>query len=104
MKICYVLDNISCKNCLLFCVADRQWEAVIGLEIHAQIAARSKLFSGSASKFAAPVNSLVSFFDAALPGTLPVEFLIAFYFCFHCALHKLKIADDFTTAVLLFNI
>jgi aspartyl-tRNA(Asn)/glutamyl-tRNA(Gln) amidotransferase subunit B len=59
---------------MCFYLADRKWEAVIGLEIHAQIAAQSKLFSGSAFKFAAPANSLVSFFDAALPGTLPVEF------------------------------
>ncbi|XP_071847272.1 glutamyl-tRNA(Gln) amidotransferase subunit B, mitochondrial-like isoform X1 [Apostichopus japonicus] len=48
------------------------WLAVIGLEIHAQIASHSKLFSGSKVKFMAPPNQLVSFFDAALPGTLPV--------------------------------
>lgn len=49
------------------------WLAVIGLEIHAQIASHSKLFSGSKVKFMAPPNQLVSFFDAALPGTLPVS-------------------------------
>ena len=48
------------------------WEPVIGLEIHAQISANSKLFSGSATNFGAPINNSVSFFDASLPGTLPV--------------------------------
>ncbi|XP_007457061.1 PREDICTED: glutamyl-tRNA(Gln) amidotransferase subunit B, mitochondrial [Lipotes vexillifer] len=51
---------------------EREWAAVVGLEIHAQIASNSKLFSGSQVDFAAPPNSLVSFFDASLPGTLPV--------------------------------
>uniref|UniRef100_A0A673T1M5 Glutamyl-tRNA amidotransferase subunit B n=1 Tax=Suricata suricatta TaxID=37032 RepID=A0A673T1M5_SURSU len=50
---------------------EHKWEAVVGLEIHAQIASNSKLFSGSQVHFAAPPNSLVSFFDASLPGTLP---------------------------------
>lgn len=49
------------------------WLAVIGLEIHAQISSHSKLFSGSKVKFMAPPNQLVSFFDSALPGTLPVS-------------------------------
>ncbi|XP_050417233.1 glutamyl-tRNA(Gln) amidotransferase subunit B, mitochondrial [Patella vulgata] len=49
-----------------------KWESVIGLEVHAQISSESKLFSGSSTKFAAPINSQVSFFDAAIPGTLPV--------------------------------
>uniref|UniRef100_A0A8D0WAU2 Glutamyl-tRNA(Gln) amidotransferase subunit B, mitochondrial n=1 Tax=Sus scrofa TaxID=9823 RepID=A0A8D0WAU2_PIG len=51
---------------------ERKWAAVVGLEIHAQISSNSKLFSGSQVHFAAPPNSLVSFFDASLPGTLPV--------------------------------
>uniref|UniRef100_A0A8C8X2G6 Glutamyl-tRNA amidotransferase subunit B n=1 Tax=Panthera leo TaxID=9689 RepID=A0A8C8X2G6_PANLE len=50
---------------------EHKWAAVVGLEIHAQIASNSKLFSGSQVHFAAPPNSLVSFFDASLPGTLP---------------------------------
>uniref|UniRef100_A0A8C2UZY5 Glutamyl-tRNA(Gln) amidotransferase subunit B, mitochondrial n=1 Tax=Chinchilla lanigera TaxID=34839 RepID=A0A8C2UZY5_CHILA len=49
-----------------------KWAAVVGLEIHAQISSNSKLFSGSQVSFTAPPNSLVSFFDASLPGTLPV--------------------------------
>ncbi|XP_023385974.1 glutamyl-tRNA(Gln) amidotransferase subunit B, mitochondrial isoform X2 [Pteropus vampyrus] len=51
---------------------EREWTAVVGLEIHAQISSNSKLFSASKVHFAAPPNSLVSFFDASLPGTLPV--------------------------------
>ncbi|KAM9747458.1 glutamyl-tRNA(Gln) amidotransferase subunit B, mitochondrial isoform 3-T3 [Dama dama] len=53
-----------------------EWAAVVGLEIHAQIASNSKLFSGSQVHFAAPPNSLVSFFDASLPGTLPAGYQI----------------------------
>lgn len=48
------------------------WEIVIGLEIHAQIIANSKLFSGSATTFGAEQNTQVSFVDAAMPGMLPV--------------------------------
>lgn len=48
------------------------WEIVIGLEVHAQITSRSKLFSGSSSTFGGEPNSRVSFLDAAMPGTLPV--------------------------------
>ncbi|XP_068125761.1 glutamyl-tRNA(Gln) amidotransferase subunit B, mitochondrial-like [Hyperolius riggenbachi] len=48
------------------------WEGVVGLEVHAQINSVSKLFSSSEVKFAAAPNSTVSFFDASLPGTLPV--------------------------------
>nr|XP_012803624.2 glutamyl-tRNA(Gln) amidotransferase subunit B, mitochondrial isoform X1 [Jaculus jaculus] len=51
---------------------EHKWETVVGLEVHAQISSNSKLFSGSKVCFAAPPNSLVSFFDASLPGTLPV--------------------------------
>ena len=48
------------------------WEIVIGLEIHAQIIANSKLFSGSATDFGAEQNTQVSMVDAAMPGMLPV--------------------------------
>ncbi|XP_068961634.1 glutamyl-tRNA(Gln) amidotransferase subunit B, mitochondrial isoform X2 [Petaurus breviceps papuanus] len=53
-----------------------EWAAVVGLEIHAQISSNSKLFSGSQVTFLAPPNSLVSFFDASLPGTLPAGYQI----------------------------
>jgi aspartyl-tRNA(Asn)/glutamyl-tRNA(Gln) amidotransferase subunit B len=45
---------------------------VIGLEIHAQVNCKSKLFSGSATDFGASPNSQVSYVDAAMPGMLPV--------------------------------
>ncbi|WP_282609696.1 Asp-tRNA(Asn)/Glu-tRNA(Gln) amidotransferase subunit GatB [Pelagibius sp. Alg239-R121] len=48
------------------------WEMVIGLEVHAQVIADSKLFSGAATTFGAEPNSQVSLVDAAMPGMLPV--------------------------------
>jgi aspartyl-tRNA(Asn)/glutamyl-tRNA(Gln) amidotransferase subunit B len=48
------------------------WEMVIGLEVHAQVIARAKLFSGAATAFGAAPNSQVSLVDAAMPGMLPV--------------------------------
>ena len=48
------------------------WEIVIGMEIHAQIIANSKLFSGASTKFGAEPNTQVSLVDAAMPGMLPV--------------------------------
>jgi aspartyl-tRNA(Asn)/glutamyl-tRNA(Gln) amidotransferase subunit B len=55
------------------------WEPVIGLEVHAQVISKSKLFSGSSTQFGADPNNQVSFVDAAFPGMLPVlnEFCIA---------------------------
>ncbi|XP_076761153.1 glutamyl-tRNA(Gln) amidotransferase subunit B, mitochondrial isoform X2 [Xylocopa sonorina] len=50
----------------------KQWKPTIGLEIHAQIATKSKLFSGASTNFNSPVNSCVSPFDCAIPGTMPV--------------------------------
>ncbi len=49
-----------------------EWEIVIGMEIHAQIIAQSKLFSGAPTAFGAAPNSQVSLVDAAMPGMLPV--------------------------------
>ena len=49
-----------------------QWEMVIGLEIHAQVKCKSKLFSGSSTEFGAEPNTQVSLVDAAMPGMLPV--------------------------------
>ncbi|MFN3230133.1 MAG: Asp-tRNA(Asn)/Glu-tRNA(Gln) amidotransferase subunit GatB [Asticcacaulis sp.] len=48
------------------------WELVIGLEVHAQVASTSKLFSGAAVGFGAGPNEQVSLVDAAMPGMLPV--------------------------------
>jgi len=48
------------------------WETVIGLEIHAQLATRSKIFSGSATAYGAPPNAQASLVDLGYPGVLPV--------------------------------
>jgi aspartyl-tRNA(Asn)/glutamyl-tRNA(Gln) amidotransferase subunit B len=48
------------------------WEAVIGLEVHAQVISKAKLFSGAATDFGADPNTQVSLVDAAMPGMLPV--------------------------------
>jgi aspartyl-tRNA(Asn)/glutamyl-tRNA(Gln) amidotransferase subunit B len=48
------------------------WETVIGLEIHAQLATRSKIFSGSATAYGAPPNAQANLVDLGYPGTLPV--------------------------------
>ena len=52
--------------------ATGDWEVVVGLEVHAQVNSRSKLFSGSSTEFGAAPNSHVSLVDAAMPGMLPV--------------------------------
>jgi aspartyl-tRNA(Asn)/glutamyl-tRNA(Gln) amidotransferase subunit B len=49
-----------------------EWEYVIGLEVHAQISSKAKLFSGAATEFGAAPNTQVSLVDSALPGMLPV--------------------------------
>ncbi|WP_193370889.1 Asp-tRNA(Asn)/Glu-tRNA(Gln) amidotransferase subunit GatB [Pelagibius marinus] len=49
-----------------------EWEMVIGLEVHAQVISKSKLFSGASTAFGAEPNSQVSLVDAAMPGMLPV--------------------------------
>ncbi|MFE8874204.1 Asp-tRNA(Asn)/Glu-tRNA(Gln) amidotransferase subunit GatB [Acetobacter persici] len=48
------------------------WEIVVGLEVHAQVVSKSKLFSGASTTFGAEPNSQVSLIDAAFPGMLPV--------------------------------
>jgi aspartyl-tRNA(Asn)/glutamyl-tRNA(Gln) amidotransferase subunit B len=48
------------------------WEVILGLEVHAQVISKAKLFSGAATVFGAEPNSQVSFVDAAFPGMLPV--------------------------------
>ncbi|WP_281825172.1 Asp-tRNA(Asn)/Glu-tRNA(Gln) amidotransferase subunit GatB [Jannaschia rubra] len=55
------------------------WELVIGMEVHAQVASNAKLFSGASTAFGAEPNSNVAFVDAGMPGMLPVinEFCVA---------------------------
>ena len=52
--------------------AKGDWEMVIGLEVHAQVTSKSKLFSGASTAFGAEPNTNVSLVDAAMPGMLPV--------------------------------
>ena len=58
------------KNLIAGATGD--WEIVLGLEVHAQVASTAKLFSGAATEFGAEPNSQVSLVDAAMPGMLPV--------------------------------
>jgi aspartyl-tRNA(Asn)/glutamyl-tRNA(Gln) amidotransferase subunit B len=48
------------------------WEVVVGMEIHAQVNSRAKLFSGASTEFGGEANAHVSLVDAAMPGMLPV--------------------------------
>ncbi len=52
--------------------ATGDWEMVIGLEVHAQVTSKAKLFSGAPTTFGAEPNTQVSLVDAAMPGMLPV--------------------------------
>ncbi|GGE47117.1 Asp-tRNA(Asn)/Glu-tRNA(Gln) amidotransferase subunit GatB [Actibacterium pelagium] len=52
--------------------ATGDWELVIGLEVHAQVSSKAKLFSGASTEFGAEPNSNVAFVDSAMPGMLPV--------------------------------
>ena len=84
------MDNYCCvilcfDNKLNFCFAFSRfyhWEAVIGLEIHAQISCQTKLFSGAKVHFGSPPNSDVTYLDASLPGTLPVCISCQQMFCY----------------------
>ncbi len=49
-----------------------EWEVVIGLEIHAQLACKSKIFSGSSTNFGIEQNTQASLIDLGYPGVLPV--------------------------------
>jgi aspartyl-tRNA(Asn)/glutamyl-tRNA(Gln) amidotransferase subunit B len=53
------------------------WEVVVGIETHAQLATRSKMFSGASTAFGAAPNTQASAVDIALPGVLPVANLAA---------------------------
>ncbi|MCP4384852.1 MAG: Asp-tRNA(Asn)/Glu-tRNA(Gln) amidotransferase subunit GatB [Hyphomicrobiales bacterium] len=52
--------------------ATGDWEVIIGMEVHAQVASEAKLFSGAPTEFGGTPNSHVSLVDAAMPGMLPV--------------------------------
>jgi aspartyl-tRNA(Asn)/glutamyl-tRNA(Gln) amidotransferase subunit B len=52
--------------------ATGDWEVIIGLEVHAQVSSKAKLFSGASTEFGGEANAHVSLVDAAMPGMLPV--------------------------------
>ena len=52
--------------------ATGDWEIVVGLEVHAQVKSKAKLFSGASTEFGAEPNAHVALVDAAMPGMLPV--------------------------------
>jgi len=52
--------------------ATGDWEIVVGLEVHAQVKSKSKLFSGASTEFGSAPNTQVSLVDAGMPGMLPV--------------------------------
>src|SRR5215472_13934287 len=52
--------------------ATGDWEVVVGMEVHAQVTSRAKLFSGASTEFGGEANAHVSLVDAAMPGMLPV--------------------------------
>src|SRR5207253_6766652 len=64
--------NVQAKTSKLIKGTTGDWEVVIGLEVHAQVTSRSKLFSGAATEFGGEPNTHVSLVDAAMPGMLPV--------------------------------
>src|ERR1700692_1712384 len=64
--------NTQAKPSKLIKVPTSDFEVVIGMEIHAQVTSRSKLFSGASTQFGNEPNANVSLVDAAMPGMLPV--------------------------------
>ena len=76
-----------------------QWETVIGLEVHTQLATQSKIFSGSSTAFGAAPNTQASAVDIALPGVLPVlnrgavECAIRFGLAIGATLNRINVFD-----------
>src|SRR5438270_13563388 len=64
--------NVHQRSAKLIRGATGDWEVVIGLEVHAQVTSRAKLFSGASTEFGGAPNTHVSLVDAAMPGMLPV--------------------------------
>ena len=64
--------TVQSKPSKLIKGATGDWEVVIGMEVHAQVTSKSKLFSGASTEFGGAPNSHVSLVDAAMPGMLPV--------------------------------
>ncbi|HQT30424.1 MAG TPA: Asp-tRNA(Asn)/Glu-tRNA(Gln) amidotransferase subunit GatB [Thiobacillus sp.] len=76
-----------------------QWETIIGLEVHTQLATQSKIFSGSSTAFGAAPNTQASAVDIALPGVLPVlnrgavECAIKFALAIDATLNRINVFD-----------
>ena len=76
-----------------------EWEVVIGLEIHVQLATESKIFSGASTRFGAPPNTQASLVDLGFPGVLPVvnekvfEKAVAFGLGVDASIHRLSFFD-----------
>jgi aspartyl-tRNA(Asn)/glutamyl-tRNA(Gln) amidotransferase subunit B len=66
------MDAPAQKKSKLIKGATSDWEVVIGMEVHAQVTSKAKLFSGASTAFGGEPNSHVSLIDAAMPGMLPV--------------------------------
>jgi aspartyl-tRNA(Asn)/glutamyl-tRNA(Gln) amidotransferase subunit B len=64
--------SVAAKKSKLIPGAKGDWEVVIGMEVHAHVTSRAKLFSGASTEFGGEPNSHVSLVDAAMPGMLPV--------------------------------
>ena len=62
----------AAKKSSLIKGATGEWEVVVGMEVHAQVASKAKLFSGASTQFGGEPNAHVSLVDAAMPGMLPV--------------------------------
>ncbi|PSM20168.1 Asp-tRNA(Asn)/Glu-tRNA(Gln) amidotransferase subunit GatB [Nitratireductor sp. StC3] len=67
-----IIDTRTPDPKRLIAGATGDWEVIIGLEVHAQVTSRAKLFSGASTAFGAAPNANVSLVDAAMPGMLPV--------------------------------
>jgi aspartyl-tRNA(Asn)/glutamyl-tRNA(Gln) amidotransferase subunit B len=64
--------NVAEKPSKLIKGATGDWEVIVGMEVHAQVTSKAKLFSGASTAFGNPPNTQVSLVDAAMPGMLPV--------------------------------
>ncbi|AHA27990.1 Asp-tRNA(Asn)/Glu-tRNA(Gln) amidotransferase subunit GatB [Candidatus Liberibacter americanus] len=67
-----LLNTNSSRSRSLISGDTGDWQVVIGMEVHAQLSVASKLFSGASVDFGSDPNTQVSFFDAAMPGMLPI--------------------------------
>ena len=66
------MSGQAARSAKLIQGATGAWEVVIGMEVHAHVSSKAKLFSGASAEFGAEPNSQVSLVDAAMPGMLPV--------------------------------